>query len=133
MNTAEQQMGEAIVALRAWIQASGSDEESQGRLETFDAIIKGIGSQALVIRALSSELKNRQVGQAALEKLVPRERLAEFAGVFAHSARVSFTLKEIEEAAARLADETSRNTSHAEFAGVLTILKAIAQLVIVFA
>ncbi len=79
-----------------------------------------IAAQALIIRALSIDLRNRRVSQAHMDALVSNIAIGSVVGT---PARTDFTLAEAQQAAGDLVTEANRSRSAAAF--LTTLVKLI--------
>jgi hypothetical protein len=91
-----------------------------------DDLLGTIAGQALVVRNLSMELRNRRAGEAALEELAPVSALEAVLAGLGEPRPSGFTLAEAESASRRLVEAATRGQDLA------AVLAAIARLVRVF-
>ncbi len=108
-----------IVDLRDLVMNATAGERRAELLGAVDDLQRAIAGQALAIRNLTAELRNRRIGQAAMEAIVPAGTMEVLATRLGEARRTAFSMAEAQLACAALVEKAARAGDVVEIAGAV--------------
>ena len=105
-----------LTELRELIGNAAGPERRAELAGALDDLQRTIAAQALVIRNLTSDLRNRRVGQEAMDGIVPAGALNAMLASLGEPRAAPFSLADAQRACAELADQSARATDLAAIA-----------------
>jgi CxxC motif-containing protein (DUF1111 family) len=117
---------QTLMDLREFVQQNATDPRREELLGALEGLQQTIAAQALVVRNLTGELRNRRIGQEAMEAIVPAGAIDALAGRLGMPRETTFSLTEAQAACAALVDEAAGAKS------IVEIAAAVARVVRVF-
>ena len=105
---------------------SGAPAERRAELsDGLDDLQRTIAAQALAIRNLTANLRNRRVGQVAMDAILPPDALDALLAGIGEPRPTPFSLEDARKACAELADQSARAADIGEIAaGVVKVVRA---------
>ena len=114
-----------LAELRSLIASGALSERREVLNGALDDLQRTIAAQSLAIRNLAADLRNRRVGQAAMDAIVPPDALNALLGGIGEARPTPFSLDEARKACADLADQSARATDIGEIAAaVVKVVRA---------
>ncbi len=108
-----------LAELRTLITTTAPADRQAQLAAALDDLQRTIAAQALVIRNLSMDLRNRRIGQEALDALVPAGSMDALLAPIGQARATPFSLDDAQKACAALANATSHATDFAEIAAAV--------------
>jgi hypothetical protein len=105
--------------LRTFITSTASSDRRADFAEAVDDLQRTIAAQSLLIRNLTTDLRNRRIGQQAMDALLPPDTLNALLAQLGEPKQTPFSLTDAQHACADLADQASRATDIAEIAAAI--------------
>ncbi len=109
----------ALMDLRDLVVNATAGEQRAELLGVVDDLQRTIAAQALAIRNLTADLRNRRIGEAAMEAIVPASAIDGLASRLGEPRRTAFSLGEARAACAALVEEAARAGEVVEIAGAV--------------
>lgn len=117
---------QSLIQLREFIQAAPDDRRAE-LLGALDALLTAAAGQAIVIRTLTTQLRNARIGLAQVDRAIPIGVLSDIAEALGRPGSRTVSIQDAEAAARDLARQASRDGD------VVALLIAVARVVSVFA
>jgi hypothetical protein len=115
-----------LLELRDLVSSSAPAERRAELLQSLDDLQRAIAAQALLVRNLTADLRNRRIGQEAMDAITPAGAIDALIARLGEPRRTTFSIADARAACDALADEASRA------ADVVQIAAAVARVVRVF-
>jgi hypothetical protein len=99
---------QTLLDLRELITAKAPDDRREALVQAFDDLQRTIVAQSLVIRNLTMDLRNRRVGQEAMDAIVPAAAVGDIIARLGKPRQTPFSLAEAKAACDELATQAAR-------------------------
>ncbi len=114
-----------LAELRGLIAFTAPAERQKELSEALDDLQRTIVAQALTIRNIIADLRNRRVGEQAMDAIVPPDAMNAMLAGIGEARPTPFSLEAARKACAELADQSARATEIGEIAaGVVKVARA---------
>lgn len=116
--------GQSLLDLRTLIATHAPAESRDTLMEAFDDLQRTIAAQSLAIRNLTADLRNRHIGDEAMNAIVPSGGIADLASRLGEPRSTPFSLAEARAACDELATQAARATDIAAIAtGIIRVVR----------
>ena len=108
-----------LTELRDLISTAAPPDRRTDLTSALDDLQRAIAAQSLAIRNLTADLRNRRVGQEAMDAILPPAALAGLLDHLGEPRSTPFSLADAQRACADLSDQASRATDLAAIAAAI--------------
>ncbi len=116
---------QTLIDLRALLATSAPADRREAMLGALDDTQRTIAAQALVIRNLTADLRNRRIGQEALDAIVPAAAMSDLLTRLGEPRAGPFSMADAQRACAQLAEQGARAGDIAAIAaGIVAVVRA---------